>query len=162
MAGDPTFDTSAETQVRRVGDYLEVGFQPALATDPVVMVRVPMASDVGGFTPNVTTARRDLFRSASGQDVSLVAAIVAGGGLPFETAAPISNATYKGLLRAARRGSQIVWRVTYGSRGGLKVQGRARVTDRGVQGGIGDISAHGFTVEAETADYIDEAGNVIV
>lgn len=154
---DPTFIESATARIRKTTDYLEVAFKPADSTLPV-FVRVPLLTDLGGFRPNTNTVRKQTFVDANGQTPTLVAIINEGGNIQFSTAGNSKDSTFVGLLKSSKSGNPVLYKAHYGD---ITVQGQAKVADGGRQGGAQDIPDWQFTLEAETASYVDAEGNLI-
>lgn len=152
----PTINTTA---VRKQADWLEIAVKTSGVTTPVYD-RVPMLSEFAAYAPNTQDTELPLFIDASGQSVTLRSSLANGGSIPFSVAAHASDAVFAKLINAANNNLPVTYKAHYASME-VTIQGQASLKDRGMQGDGNSIPQWGFELLTMTAEYVNNAGNIV-
>lgn len=156
---DPTFPSVNLVGVRKEFDYLEIAFKLD-GSNVVTFERIPLLSEFGALAENNQDAELPTFVGPNNESVTLRARQQRGATIPFGTASHATDATFKKLLAAAKKGTPCVFRAYYKSME-VVAQGQTTIGSRGMQGGTDDIPQWGFDLLIMSFNYYDLTGNLI-
>ncbi|PJI54591.1 hypothetical protein CTI14_13600 [Methylobacterium radiotolerans] len=159
LASEPVFPTINNVQTRGEADWVEVAIKTPTATTPVYE-RVDLLSEFGAYQPSTTDVDLKLYVNSSGKSVTLKSSLENGGNIDIATASHGDDPVFKKLLQASKLKYPATYKAHYVSMA-IVIQGQATIKDRGMIGDQGAIPQWGFSIQTMTADYVDNAGNLI-